>query len=134
MILELIPASSKGSFAGVSVDEGFMVEETLAERIITEMKNKTDKVRNGTRARRYDRWWLVFDDEILIAPIGALELSEQTRIATKVRKCVDQGLGSKIVLVSRFQAVPCPQNPSKWFWAPWEDPRHPPPESCVTNN
>ena len=45
VILELIPASSKGSFAGVSVDEGFMVEETLAERIITEMKNKTDKVR-----------------------------------------------------------------------------------------
>lgn len=126
VVLELIPASSKGGFAGVSVDEGHIVEETLTERMIAETRKKTEKVRNGGRAKSYGRWWLVFDDEVLIAPIEVLAASEQARIATTVQNSIDRNLWSKIVLVSRFQAVRSTQTPSKWFWVPWEDARHPP--------
>ena len=126
VILQLSPASSKGSFAGVGVDEGHIVEETLTERIIAETRKKTEKVRNGGRAKSYHQWWLVFDDEVLIAPIEVLEASEQARIATMVQNSVDRNLWSKIILVSPFQAVHSPPKPSKWFWAPWEDDRHPP--------
>ena len=126
VILELTPASSTGSFAGVSVDEGFIVEPTLTKRIIAETRKKTDKVRKGDRAKNYRRWWLVFDDEILIAPIWALTASEQSNIATAVQNSIDRKLWSKIVLVSRFQAAPNSQGHPKWFWAPWEDDRHPP--------
>ena len=101
--LELVPASNEGCFFGVSVDEGFMVEETLAERIVEEIRKKIGRIRNGTRAKRYDRWWLVFDDEILIAPIEVLDASERAGIAAGVRKCSYRGQWSKIVLVSRFQ-------------------------------
>ena len=126
MILELAPASSKGSFVGVSVDQGFIVEPTLTDRIIAETRKKTDKVRNGDRAKNYCQWWLVFDDEILIAPIGVLMASEQSSIATAVQNSIDRNLWSKIVLVSRFQAAPDSQGHPKCFWAPWEDDRHPP--------
>ena len=84
MILELVPASNEGCFLGVSVDEGCMVGETLAERIVEEIRKKTGRVRNGTRAKRSDRWWLVFDDEILIAPIKVLDVSERARIAAEI--------------------------------------------------
>ena len=126
VILELIPASSAGSFAGVSVDRGSIVAETLTERIIAETRKKTEKVLNGERAKSYHRWWLVFDDEVLIAPIEVLAASEQARIATTVQSFADRNLWSKIILVSRFQVVHSPRRPSKWFWAPWEDDRHPP--------
>ena len=126
VILELAPASSKGSFVGVSVDQGFIVEPTLTNRIIAETRKKTDKVRNGDRAKNYCQWWLVFDDEILIAPIGVLMASEESSIATAVQNSIDRNLWSKIVLVSRFQAAPHSQGHPKRFWAPWEDDRHPP--------
>ena len=124
VILELVPTSNEGCFLGVSVDEGCMVGETLAERIVEEIRKKTGRVRNGTRAKRYDRWWLVFDDEILIAPIKVLDVSERARIAAEIRKCSYRGQWSKIVLVSRFQTVPTPQKPQKWFYTLWEEPRH----------
>ena len=125
VILELTPASSKGSFAGVSVDEGYIVEETLTERIIAETRKKTEKVRNGGRASSYSQWWLVFDDEVLIAPIEVLAASDQARIDTMVQNSIDRKLWSKIIVVSRFQPVHSPRKLAKWFWAPSEDDRHP---------
>ena len=44
---------------------------------------------------------MVFDDEILRAPIGLLGADERTDIEAKVRECCDREQWSKIVLVSR---------------------------------
>ena len=123
--LVLMPASNEGGFSGVSADQGLIVEMTLSEQIVSGMKEKADKVREGKRAREYDRWWLVFDDEILIAPIAILTREEQDEIEARVRDCPGREVWSKIVLMSRFQAVPPPQKTFKWFYSLWEDSFHP---------
>ena len=125
VLLELIPASGHGSFARVCAAEGIIVGETLVERIVAETRRKTEKVRNGTRAKMYNRRWLVFDDQILMAPCGVLDVSEQARIATMIQKGADLERWSKIVSASRFQAAPAPRKAPQCFWAPWEDARHP---------
>ena len=87
------------------------------------------KIRKSEKAGCYRQWWLVFDDEILIAPIVVLSADERSRIEAGVRECEDTVQLSKIVMVSRFQFTPPPvkqDKQDKWFYAPWEDPRHPP--------
>ena len=123
--LELIAANNEGSFAGVRVDEGHEVGPVLARRIVARVKEKASKVQKRKRLRKIGRWWLVFDDEILRAPIGLLGADERTDIEAKVRECCDREQWSKIVLVSRFQTTPPPLNRPKRFYAPWEDPKHP---------
>ena len=124
--LTLEPASNEGSFVGVNVDEGDLVAQTLGDRIVACVKEKTNKVQKGNRSHRHLLWWLVFDDEILIVPIGVLGPDERAAIKAKVRACNGREQWSKIVIVSRFQTVPAPQKCSKWFCALWEDPQHPP--------
>lgn len=123
--LQLWPASNKGSFAGVSEDEGFLVQSVLAERIAAGVEEKAKKVRQGKRAKEYKQWWLVFDDEVLIAPVRKLAEDERAIIEAGVRECVGREQWSKIVLVSRFQTTPPPPKRPKWFYAPWEDHEHP---------
>ena len=123
--LTLMPASNKGSFSGVSEDEGMIVQMTLSERIVCGVRDKADKVRSGKRAKKYDRWWLVFDDDILVAPIETLTTEERGEIEARVRDCPSRAIWSKIVLMSRFQTVPPPQTTPKWYCAVWEDSRHP---------
>ena len=129
VVLELIPASNEGSFTGVSLDQGFMVEATLSEQLVSIMDEKAAKVRKGKRSRNYNQWWLALDDEVLKAPFAILNAGERTEIDTRVRECDVRQQWSKIVMVSRFQTR-CDEGQKKWFYAPWEDPRHPPlPES-----
>ena len=126
IVLTLMPASNEGSFSGVSMDEGSIVGVTLSERIVAGVREKAKKVRGGTRAREYDRWWLVLDDEILVAPIEILTREERADIQTRVRDCPDRSIWSKIVLMNRFQSVTPPQTAPKSYWAVWEESRHPP--------
>ncbi len=127
VVLTLDPATNEGSFSGVSRDVGSVVVPTLTERIVACVKEKVEKIRKSERACRYRQWWLVFDDEIVIAPIHQiLSVDERSRIEASVRECSDTVRLSKIVLVSRFQTTPPSAKQDMWFYAPWEDPRHPP--------
>ena len=126
VVLELDPATNEGSFSGVSVDEGYAVQATITERIVALVKEKVNKIRNSEKAGCYHQWWLVFDDEILIVPIAVLSADERSRIEASVRECQDTVQLSKIVVVSRFQLTPPSVKQDKWFYAPWQDPRHPP--------
>ena len=126
IVLELMPACDGGSFTGVSVDEGYLVGITLSERLIANVDEKADKVRKGKRSGKYNQWWLAFDDEVLIAPFAILTDEERTEIDTRVRECDGRQQLSKIVMVSRFQFTPPSVKQDKWFYVPWEDPRHPP--------
>ena len=129
VILELIPASNRGSFAGVSVDEGCMVSETLCERLVAVVTEKADKVKKGKRSGKYTQWWLVVDDEVLVAPIRTLTASERVEIRTRVRKSQGISKWSKVVVVSRFRPG-SDQNQEYWFYAPWEDPGYSPLPAC----
>ena len=124
--LTLDRASNEGSFNGVGEDEGMMVVSVLGERIRACVKEKTGKVAQSARARQYNRWWLVLDDEVLIAPKGVMSKDEQRHIEDSVRTCTDRSQWSKIILMSRFQTMEAPKKQPKWFWPLWEDPRHAP--------
>lgn len=127
VVLTLDPATNAGSFSGVSRDVGSRVVPTLTERIIACVEEKVEKIRKSDRGCRYSQWWLVFDDEIVIAPIQQiLSVDERSRFEASVRECSDTVRLSKIVLVSRFQTAPPPAKHDRWFYAPWEDPRHAP--------
>ena len=85
VVLELIPASNEGSFTGVSLDQGCMVEATLSEQLVAIMDEKAAKVREGKRSRDYNQWWLALDDEVLMAPLAILTAEERTEINARVR-------------------------------------------------
>ena len=126
IVLTLLRASNQGSFNGVDEDEGMMVGSVLEERIRACVKEKTGKVAQSARAQQYDRWWLVLDDEVLVAPKGVMSKDEQKHIEDSVRTCTGRSQWSKIILMSRFQTVESPEKQPKWFWPLWEDPRHAP--------
>ena len=125
VILELWPASNEGSFVGVSEDEGCLTASDLAECIAARVEEKAKKVRQGKRTKAYEHWWLVFDDEVLVMPIGELPENERAIIEARVRECAGREQWNKIVLVGRFQTTPLPPKCPKWFYAPWEDHEHP---------
>lgn len=64
----------------IEEDDDIIVVPTLSDRICASIKNKTEKMRKGKRANQYRHWWLVFDDEILIAPISDLLEHERAAI------------------------------------------------------
>ena len=126
IVLEFIPVCDGEGFTRVSVDEGSLVGTTLSERLIANVDEKADKVRKGKRSKEYNQWWLVFDDEILMAPFSNLAPEERSEIDARVHECDGRHQWSKIVTVSRLQTDPPSAKQAKWFYAPWEDPRHPP--------
>ena len=126
IVLEFMPVCDGGGFTGVSVDEGFLVGTTLSERLIANVDEKADKVRKGKKSEEYNQWWLAFDDEILMAPFSNLTPEERSEIDARVHECDGRHQWSKIVTVSRLQTDPPSAKQAKWFYAPWEDPRHPP--------
>ena len=127
VVLELVPVTNEGFFAGVSLDEGCAVEAALTERIVALVKEKAKKIRKSEKAGCYRQWWLVFDDEIVFAPVNqVLSADERTRIEARLRECQDTMQLSKIVMVSRRQLPPLSVKQNKWFYAPWEDYRHSP--------
>ncbi len=123
IILELNTAGNQGSFGGISEseDEGFMIEEApLVDRLVDWIDKKSSKVRRLNPINGTASWWLVFDDEIVMAPATFLEESRD-KIENCLRERIDTELWSKIVLVSRFQwRRPPPKQPT-WFWPLWEN-------------
>ena len=126
IVLILHKARNHGSFNGLSEDMGHVIAGTLTERVTACVKEKAEKVARGSRAQEYETWWLVLDDEVLIAPKGVMSKDEQSQIEESVRTCTGRGQWSKVILMSRFQTVEPPEKQAKWFWAVWEDPRHAP--------
>ena len=126
IVLTLRRASNQGSFNGLSKDIGMILEPVLEERIKACVKEKAEKVTRGSRAQEYETWWLVLDDEVLIAPKGVMSKEGRARIEGSVRTCPGRDQWSKIVVMSRFQTVEPPEKQAKWFWPMWEDPRHEP--------
>ena len=126
IVLILHKARNHGSFNGLSEDMGHVIAGTLTERVTACVKEKTEKVARGSRAEQYETWWLVLDDEVLIAPKGVMSKDEQSQIEESIRTCTGRGQWSKVILMSRFQTVEPPEKQAKWFWAVWEDPRHAP--------
>ena len=126
VVLVLYPAGNDGSFAGAFGDEGCAVEATLTERIVACVRGKVKKIRKSEKAGCYRQWWLVFDDDILIAPKTILLEDETRRIEACIQECQDALQLSKIVLVSRYQTAQPHAKQDKWFYALREDPRHPP--------
>ena len=123
VVLTLMPENQE-FFAGVSVDEGCVVAETISDRLASIIKDKSCKVNRGKRAKEFAQWWLVVDDEVLRAPLETLTSEERCDIRRRVRTCDGITTWSKVILVSRF----LPKNDRcqrLWFYAPWEDPRHP---------
>ena len=122
--LVLCPASNEGGLTPVCPDMGRLVVPLLVERIAAVVREKTEKVQKVPGS--YDRWWLVFDDEILIAPCSILSSDERCEIETAVRECYGRDQWSKIVLVSRRQMTSPPPKRDKWFHALWQDGRSSP--------
>ncbi|MCY4463139.1 MAG: hypothetical protein OXC26_22480 [Albidovulum sp.] len=122
IVLGLRPARNQGSFSGVSVDEGYLIESMLVDQLICWTGKKSSKVKTNNLINKYCRWWLAFDDEIVIAPPGMLGRSRQ-KIESDVRGRIDTELWSKVVLVSRFQLEQPPPKKPKWFWPLWENPQ-----------
>lgn len=121
--LTLWPASNEGSYVPVSKDSGnIFMPATVIDPILGKLEAKTTKAKNGSDAGRYDRWWLVLDNEIACGILP--DLVDES--ASAIRDWLDRKFWSKIVLVSRFQDVPPPQEPPKRFHAVWEDPQHAP--------
>ena len=122
IVLELHPAGNQGSFSGVSEDEGYMIEGTVMDQLVSWIDKKSSKVRKTKPIKGDCLWWLVFDDEIVMAPTGILGGSRE-KIENGVRDKIDTRLWSKVVLVSRFQSERPPPVRPKWFWPLWENPQ-----------
>ena len=120
IVLELYPAGNEGSFSGVSGDEGHIIEGTLVDRVVDWIDKKSSKVTKVKPIDEDRHWWLVFDDEIVMAPAGILGKSRE-KIENDVRDNIDMELWNKVVLVSRFQLERPPPKRPKWFWPLWEN-------------
>lgn len=133
------PVLRRPGALAVTTDAGCWLVSSLIEGIAEAIRDKTLKLEKakerGSRAARYDRWWLVLDDEVLIAPGSILSPNERAVIEEAIRSANRDGAWSKVVLVSRFQPVgdlespPDPetlQEAPKWFWPVWGDARHAP--------
>ena len=81
------------------MDESTMVADRLSEPLVADVWEKADKVTDRKTSAK--------------------------EIETNVRKCAERSMWCKVVTVSRFQTR-CDQDLAKWFYATWEDPRHPP--------
>ncbi len=101
-----------------------MLERTLTERVTACVKEKTEKVAKGSRTHQYETWWLVLDDEALIAPKRVMGTEAQAQIEEGVRTCAGRSQWSKIVVMSRFQTEEGPGKKPIWFWPVWEEPGH----------
>ena len=123
----------------VTTDEGCWLGASLIERMTEAVRDKSRKVANargrGSRAARYGRWWLVLDDEVMIAPNSILEADERRGVEETIRYVNRDGTWSKVVLVSRFQPagdlcgapdLETLQEQPKWYWPVWEAAEHPP--------
>ena len=133
------PALPRPGALDVTTDEGRWLGSSLIEEMSRAIRDKTRRVadakKRGSRAARYDRWWLVLDDEVMIAPSSILGADGRSEIEGTIRSTSRDGVWSKVVLVSRFQPAgdlrEAPdleklQEQPKWFWPVWEAAEHAP--------
>lgn len=124
VVLRLCLADNEGGINPIRTDAGSWTASALLKGLVYQIPKKAEKVDNSENAKRYKLWWLVFDDEILIAPKDVLSEHEIQHVQKQVQICPGAKRWSKIVLMSRFQTVPPPAKPPKWFWSLQEDPNH----------
>lgn len=123
-----VPAKENSGLVQVSIGQGDLVDKTVIENTSSAIDLKGKKVRNsiarGERSQLYDRWWLVFDDELVMVPV--IQGNEWERIDGEVRACPGIDAWSKVVMVSRFQPVDTARELNRWYHALWEDAGHAP--------
>ena len=134
--LELIlsPTSPSGAFGHLPEHEQHLVTSSLGSAPVAELisalprviDEKTRKFHKRTRYRSCKQWWLVLDDNILIAPSSFLTSGEKEAVSSCVAECSEIGLWSKVVLYNRFQPTPPPDPAPGWFWTLWECAAHSP--------
>lgn len=138
--LRLIRAGNEGGMAlrqsgvlDITTDAGCLLQPTLTEAVSKAVCDKTRKVerarKQGSRAARYDRWWLVLDDDVMIVPSAILMPEERRDVEDAIRLSNQEGTWSKVVLVSRRHHAgdtECPPDAEalrerpKWYWPMWE--------------
>ena len=132
--LVLMPVLPEAALGHLPEHEQYLVASSHGSSPLSELvavlpsviAKKTDKVRNRTRCKSCTQWWLLLDDDILIAPSEILRFDERAMISTVVAECPDISLWSKVVLFSRRQPTPPPDLPPGWFWPLWESSVHSP--------
>ena len=132
--LHLTPVPRGGAFGHLPEHDPDLVASALGSAPVGELLSalprviaeKTSSIRSRSRYLSCDRWWLVLDDDILLAPASILFVPERRRISRCVAECADTALWSKVILYNRRQATPPPDPAPGWFWAIWECPTHPP--------
>ena len=114
--LRLTRTSPDAAFGHLRDHEQHLVASSLGSAPVQELLSalprviagKASKVRSRSRYLSCNRWWLVLDDDILIAPSSILTASERAEISRRVAECPDIALWSKVVLYNRRQPTPAP--------------------------
>jgi len=130
----LTPASHEAALGHLREHDPCLVTSAAGGAPVHELANalprviaeKASKVRSRARYRSCTQWWLVLDDDILIAPSWILSSEERTAISERVAQCPDVALWSKVVLFNRWQPTPPPAPAPGWFWTLWESDPHSP--------
>ena len=122
------PAEENSGLVQVSNGQGDLVDKVVIENTSSAIELKVKKVRasigRGERSQFYARWWLVFDDELVMVPV--IQGDEWESINGAVRACPGIDAWSKVVLVSRFQPVDTTRVMNRWYHTFWEDAGHAP--------
>ena len=100
VVVEYSPASNDGSLPFANQLNAYFVVSSASTRILEEVRAKALKVRQSERAQRYPCWWLVLDDDIVIAHEGLT-----TKEWRDIRDAIASGeyieVWSKVILISR---------------------------------
>ena len=126
--LRLTPAPPRAAFGHLPEHVPHLVTSALGSAPVQELvealprviAQKASKVRSRTRYLSCDQWWLVLDDDILIAPSTILTGRERVGLSRLVAECPDIGLWSKVILYNRRQPTAPPDPAPGWFWTIWE--------------
>ena len=132
--LHLTPMPPGGAFGHLPEHDPALVASSLGSAPVEELllalprviAEKSSNLRSRSRYLSCDRWWLVLDDDILLAPSSFLTVAEKDRVSRRVAECPDIALWSKVILCNRRQPTPPPDPAPGWFWAIWECRAHRP--------
>ncbi len=127
--ITLVPvgqATNETTISGWGADTGqILYGDELGMQIGALVSEKARKVRKSERARAFDRWWLILDDEVTFA-MDILSPGSEPALLKHIREAEGFEMWSKIVLLSRMRDTVLPPDSPLWFKPLWEDPRCPP--------